>query len=103
MPSWAAALLFDAVVQHRPGDATRIFQKALRVKPDGIIGDITVAATHGAKGDVISRYFAERAVFYSDLVRGDRVRAIFIRGWMTRLFNLQAFVLCEISESLEAD
>jgi lysozyme family protein len=80
-------LLLDAYVNHRPGPAVQLLQRALRVEDDGIIGPATIA---GAMANprpslVVARYIVAREDFYEQIVRNEPSQAAFIRGWKNRL------------------
>jgi lysozyme family protein len=86
--------MFDAAVQHLPGTAVGLIQKAVRVPADGKLGPQTIAAANRAPRDqALNAYFAERAQFYMDLITADSRKAVFRTGWFRRLFRLQAYIL----------
>lgn len=90
---------FDACVQHGPGTAARLLQEALGVKADGALGPRTLAAAaaqaphHYLLPDLLSR----RAQLYHDLAKRKASQDRFLRGWMRRLFLLQAQCLRSLS------
>lgn len=85
---WAFALaLFDAAIQHGDGDAVTMFQNALRVKSDGVLGPVTLKVASVANvPNVLADFMALRCVKYSQ----DKQMAQFGRGWFKRLFLIQA-------------
>ena len=93
LPPIFAVPLFDGAVNHGVGLAVRRLQEALGVGVDGIVGPETIEAAHVASVNrplqTLADYLARRAVFYS--IQAGFYR--FGRGWMTRLFNLQRFVI----------
>ncbi len=94
MPTWAGLLLFDAVAQHRPRAAVRLFQRAVGAKPDGVVGPKTVAAACQAVPDrALDDYLSWRALHYHAIVLADSTQARFLRGWFARLFRLQGYLV----------
>lgn len=94
MPPHVALCLFDARVNHAPGVAAMLVQRALRVNQDGQIGPETIrAACASTPATFLSYYLAYRAQFYVDLVRMNSTQARFELGWLRRLFLLQAYIL----------
>ncbi|MDZ7804703.1 glycoside hydrolase family 108 protein [Thiohalophilus sp.] len=78
LPPAFGLFLFDSVVQHRPGDAVKILQRAIGTTVDGDIGPKTIAATHAAGEYHLGLAFAERAEYSprSSPVATDNFRAI---------------------------
>lgn len=63
----ANGLIFDAAVNHGPGNAARLMQRALGVLPDGKIGPITRAAMANAdQANFTMRFIAYRLLFWTD-------------------------------------
>jgi lysozyme family protein len=79
--------LFDSAVNQGPGVAVRLMQRALGVKPDGVVGPDTLAAAArvGVSG-FITDYVERRWDHYSELGSASH----YLRGWTRRLFRLQA-------------
>ena len=107
MPWPISLLVFDAAVNHGPRPAVLMLQRALRVTADGITGEETLHAVAEAQPDAWRRYLVERGFLYYQLsVRQglrdakpsfgeadakDVIEATpFYRGWLKRLFDLQA-------------
>jgi len=58
--------LFDAVVNQKTPDVVQEFQLALKVEPDGIVGDDTVfAATQRDVWETLALFFARRVLRYA--------------------------------------
>jgi lysozyme family protein len=75
-------MLFDAAVNHGPGNAVRMLQRAVLVIDDGHIGPVTIIAVGKTDTNTLLRRFAaERLLFISKLRAWDR----FGRGWVTRV------------------
>jgi lysozyme family protein len=74
--------LFDAGVNHSPGQAIRFLQRAVGVADDGVVGPMTLAAVHAMSvTDVLSRFNAERLDFYTKLSTWPS----FGKGWARRV------------------
>ncbi len=74
--------VLDASYNHGVRRSIKFLQKAVGVKADGIIGDITLNAVNSMnKNDVIFLFNAERLEFYASL-RGFKS---FGRGWTRRV------------------
>jgi lysozyme family protein len=75
-------MLFDAAVNHGPGNAVRMLQRAINVIDDGHIGPVTIVAIGKIDTNALLRRFAaERLLFISKLRAWDR----FGRGWVSRV------------------
>lgn len=87
---WPLSLAhFDACVNHGPGNAWIIMQKALGVKADGIPGAITMQAVYAMDAEItIWRYLRERMAFYVGIVKAKPNQITFLKGWLNRLFDL---------------
>lgn len=86
-PTPIGVALFDAAVNQGVTKAVRQLQLALRVHPDGIVGDETLAAAHRAIPlDLLDDFQSYRALAYSE---GNQV---FRRGWFRRQFKLHRYV-----------
>lgn len=82
LPPAVAFQVFDAAVNHGPGNAIRWLQRAVGVANDGRIGPITLGRTLSLPPtDVVLRFLAERVKFYTDL----STFPTFGRGWMRRV------------------
>lgn len=80
-----ALCFFDACVNHGVNGAAKIMQRAVGVKPDGIIGPVTRAAMQNAKQDkLLGHFMAERIQYYTDLVKF----SVFGKGWMRRMSGI---------------
>jgi lysozyme family protein len=92
------ALIFDSAVQHGPGQAIRMLQRALGVVDDGVLGPLTLAALpHLNVVRLWNRMFAERLEFYGRLISknltdadkdGIPDNAEMAAGWMHRMGEL---------------
>jgi lysozyme family protein len=78
---WAIAV-FDCAVNQGVSVATKFLQDALGVMVDGVIGPRTIKAAHAADDRKLGRFFALRALRYSNLSTFN----VYGYGWFTRLF-----------------
>lgn len=96
LPAPLGAAVFDAAVNHGPGNAVRLLQRALRVAADGEIGPITIAAYRsiGAEPETLGRFMAYRLFFWTDLKAWSSQG----RGWARR----GARMLLNASDNMES-
>lgn len=74
--------LFDAAINHGPGNAIRMLQRAVVVADDGQWGPITKAVVDGSDtDDILKRFNAERLDFYTKLSTFPR----YGKGWVRRV------------------
>ena len=74
--------MFDAAVNHGRGNAAKMLQRAVKVKDDGIIGNITLQAYKSmSENDILLRFLAERLEFMTKISTFDR----YGRGWSMRI------------------
>lgn len=74
--------LFDAYVNHGPGQGSRLTQKALGVTDDGIVGPQTLMALAAIEPKkFIMRLTAERLLFFSKL----KTWNVYGAGWANRM------------------
>lgn len=72
---------FDAAVNHGPGNATRILQRAVEVADDGKWGPVSQAALDKLeKNDALMRFISKRIKFWTSLKKFDT----YGRGWSNR-------------------
>lgn len=91
-----AAIHFDASVNHghggpgEPFGSAELLQRAARVKEDGAIGPITLAAVKAAgEADIASRYADARMIYMARIVEHDATQAEHIEGWLARVISLR--------------
>jgi lysozyme family protein len=89
-----ALATFDAAVNHGPGRAVRMLQKALGAKEDGQVGPKTLEALHLAAATgyprVLRRMLAARDLFFRRIVAGDPSQERFLKGWLNRVNHVRA-------------
>lgn len=90
LPAGLAIAHFDGAVQHGPTTAIRLLQRALGVQQDGVFGQITLAAALRQSGAAVTKLLAVRGLYYHDIVQNDASQRVFLKGWLHRLFRLQA-------------
>lgn len=82
LPPEVAFQVFDAAVNHGPGNAIRWLQRAAGVADDGVIGPVSLAAIRKADPcDLVLRFNAIRLDFYASLT----AFATFGKGWIRRV------------------
>lgn len=80
------AMMLDAAVQHGPEAATKMLQRALKVKDDGVLGQVTLTAAHLMNPRRLCvMLLAQRARYYGRIITNDPTQARFAAGWMNRL------------------
>lgn len=88
-----SSTFFDHAVNAGVSEATKIMQKLVDVRADGIVGPETLKAINectrnrGSLG-VSARYGYERLRFYSSLVEEKPALAKFFRGWVNRVISV---------------
>lgn len=93
LPPGLDLAVFDFAVNAGVSRAAMLLQQALRVRADGVIGPVTLAAAVRADiDDLVIDYLGRRALFYADLVRANSSQAKFLRGWLNRLFRVQRVI-----------
>ncbi len=88
MPWVFAYPTFDAAVNSGPSRARKWLQQGLGVTADGIIGPATLAAAKAAPMSKALDVVKARGDFVADLVKGNTSQAVFLKGWMRRLFDV---------------
>lgn len=79
-------LLVDCGVHSGPARAVKWLQNALKVTPDGVIGEVTRAAYARADDRLIyKRVLGERVRFLGRLITASPSQAAFAAGWMNRV------------------
>ena len=98
LPTPVAFAVFDAAVNQGVRTATKTLQKVLRVRQDGAIGPLTLAAARDADpASFVRDYLARRAERYAKL----RTFSRFGYGWMRRLFGVhQEAMLAAVDEAV---
>lgn len=65
-------------------------QKILGVKPDGIVGEKTLAALNARPPEPLFQQIkAARIAFVEGIVRSNPSQKIFLRGWKNRIYDLK--------------
>lgn len=90
IPAGLDLMVFDAAVNHGPGQAVRLLQQGLGVRVDGLIGPVTLAAARGADlTPALIETAARRMAFYGGL----STFRTFGLGWSRRLMDTLAAAL----------
>lgn len=94
LPQYIQLIHFDAAVNHGVSRANKLLQKAINgnaddgISVDGKIGQQTLKYVCDASaGD----YIAQRALFYSKIVKNDSRKMKYLIGWMNRLVKISKF------------
>lgn len=94
LPPALGIAVFDGAVNQGPNRAVMLLQVALGVRADGVIGADTIARARASNGpEVLADYLSRRAVHYAELSDLKPPMRKFLRGWFSRLFQLQAVCL----------
>jgi len=81
--------LFDCAVHCGVPIASRLLQKVLGVKQDGIIGPITLGSLNKSEPDVVvSKFKNERVKYYIDICKRKKSQRKFFFGWVTRAMEV---------------
>lgn len=93
LPGPLALLMFDSAINQGATKAVECLQSALRVKRDGVLGPITIAAAGTADIKALAmEYAAQRGFHYATL---DKLDDVFGLGWMRRLFGCYTLAISE--------
>ena len=96
LPAGIDLAVFDCSVNQGPPSAKRFLQKALKVKVDGILGGITLAAAKRADStNLLGEFMVRRALHYSSLAN----MVVFGLGWFRRLFDVHRGALAVLNTS----
>lgn len=77
----AEAMLFDIAFNMGVKTAVKLAQRALKIKDDGIIGDVTKEALKRLNK---LKLYDERAKYYSRIILNDPTQNKFFKGWNNR-------------------
>lgn len=81
--------MFDAAINHGMHNATKMLQRAVGSKDDGIIGPNTMTAVKATGlDDLLALFLAERLEFMTDIQTFDE----YGRGWARRIANNLRYV-----------
>lgn len=89
LPAPLAAVVFDMAVHSGPWNAKLTLQRALGVRADGVIGEVTIRsakATHGA----VLRFLKGRAGVLAEIIQTKPSQSVFLHGWMSRILDQAA-------------
>jgi lysozyme family protein len=79
-------LLLDSAVHHGVSGATKLLQKAVAVKADGVIGPVTRTVVNSMAPDKLAAALcAERVAKFGRIITNDHSQAVFAAGWMNRM------------------
>lgn len=94
MPNRLAVAHFDTAVNVGVNQANKFLQRSLKVKDDGIIGNITIEALNKITNTyhIVYIYIDQRKIFYINLVKNKKILIKFLKGWTNRINNLNQFL-----------
>lgn len=84
MPARLAACVFDMAVNSGPGAAKLALQRACKVKPDSVIGPVTINAAATLSP---LQFLRERTAYAVRIVQERPDQAVFLKGWMFRILD----------------
>jgi len=85
-----AVVHFDTAVNTGVKQAAKFLQRSAKVNDDGIIGKITLESVNKIDQNlIVSSYLEQRRAFYNLLVEKNSTQAVFLKGWLNRVVDLQ--------------
>lgn len=88
MPEALALAVFDMAVNSGVYNATLTLQRTLGVKPDGVIGPVTLkAAEQTEPAAAVLRFLKKRGAFLQDVIDAHPGDVRFLGGWISRLLD----------------
>lgn len=87
LPDHLAAAVFDMAVNSGVWNAKITLQNALRVRPDGVIGENTIRAANEMPTALLA-FMKGRAGHYCEIVQERPSQTAFLHGWINRLLDL---------------
>lgn len=90
-PQYLADIIMDGAVNHGVSRGVKLLQEVLGVYPDGIMGEITLAAIRRANpARLFEAYKQRRVAFYNSLAASNPAYRPFLDGWMNRINSFAA-------------
>lgn len=88
-----AICIFDAAVNHGPGNAAKMLQKAIGVLPDGQIGPQTLNAIKKFNSkELCDIILKSREDFFKAIVNRNSSQSKFLKGWLARVSSIRSFI-----------
>lgn len=85
LPEWLLPIVVDDGVLSGQGTAAQTLQRAVGVKPDGVLGPVTKQAIeHADPRRVLRRIVVERIVRYVHIIVANPSQVKFASGWISR-------------------
>jgi lysozyme family protein len=102
-PRLTSIMVYDGAINHGPGNAVRMLQRACndfqegeRLVVDGLIGPRTRARTFSLGGahdrELATNFINHRENFFHAIVRNDPSQNVFLRGWLNRVTDQRRFL-----------
>ncbi len=92
-PPRIAFALFDTAINMGIKTSIRMLQVAANAEPDGVPGPLTIKACHMNSDAILTRFLAQRAVRYANLIKENEKNGKFLYGWMVRLIKVTRYSL----------
>jgi lysozyme family protein len=86
LPEPLSHAVFDMAVNAGVWNAKITLQQAVRVRQDGVIGPLTIAAVK-EKPDALLAFLKGRAGYVSEIIHARPSQAAFLHGWINRLLD----------------
>lgn len=84
-----ATKVFDMCVNMGGGQATKLLQRALGIRADGIFGPKTLDFTNAANESLLLALLVDECKdFYNEIVAHDESQKVFLKGWLNRAERL---------------
>ena len=87
LPERLALAVFDMAVNSGPMNARITLQRAVRVRTDGVIGPVTLAAAKYAGEEAVLSFLEKRAAFLQEVLYAHPEDVKFLEGWICRLLR----------------
>lgn len=93
LPERTSVAMFDRAVNQGPKAATKMLQRCLGVKEDGVLGPKTLFAAWQANDQKLALCLVvEAGRLVARLANRDHTQRVFLEGWVARLVDLAAEV-----------
>lgn len=84
LPGPIGRAVFDMAVNSGVWNAKITLQRALRVRADGVIGPVTIAAAQHAS---VLEFLRRRSAFIQEIIVNKPGQVVFLEGWINRLLE----------------
>jgi lysozyme family protein len=88
---------FDSCVNHGINRGNQFLQMAVKVRADGLVGNITLNAVSNIPSrEIINSIHINRENFYRDIVKRRPSQQIFLKGWLRRITEVKEYCLSHL-------